>query len=98
MCLTFLHNIYFIVSWEHALGIEEERFLHDFEVILTDTIEYMLRLGQCAKSWRLCSEQSRAELPFHPDGMDLKVKLIKDRACAVQGAQVFLHLPAREGQ
>lgn len=54
--------------------------------------------GSVCEVLRLCSEQSRAELPFHPDGMDLKVKLIKDRACAVQGAQVFLHLPAREGQ
>lgn len=52
--------------------------------------------GSVCEVLRLCSEQSRAELPFHPDGTDLKVRLIKDKACGA--GRTGVSFPAREGQ
>lgn len=85
------------------MGIEEERFFLDFQVILTDITECVLRIRQCAEYWGLCSEQTAA--PSHPDGMDLKVMLMvkecarwRSRRVPSAGCTGLLHIPAPEGR
>lgn len=74
------------------------------QVILTDIIERVLRMRQCAEYWDYV--MSKAETPSRPHGMDLKVELmvhtqgvykVKVKECAPCRAHKRFCTPALEG-